>query len=132
MDEQTTTTTETSGQTGQTAETTQSQGQEAQQQEKLYTKAELDSMAASIRRKAEADAKKAAEDAAKKAAMDETERAKVEKQEALDRANQAEARMLAAERKAELAGHVSKPDQVLKLIGADTDKYFGDDGKANL
>jgi hypothetical protein len=128
-----TTTTQTTGQDGQQSTTTESQGQEAQvQQEKFYTQAEFNRATAAIRRNAEAEAKKAAEDAAKKAAMDETERARVEREEAIKRADESDARAIRAERRAELAGQVTSPEKVLKLIGSETEKYFSEDGKPNL
>lgn len=124
------TTTQSTGQDAQT--TTEGQGQETQVQGKTYTEAEFNAAAAAIRRKAEAEAKKAAEDAAAKARMDETERAKVEREEAIREANEAKSEVAQLRRTVALAGQVTSPEKVLKLIGSETEKYFGEDGKANL
>jgi hypothetical protein len=67
----------------------------------------------------------------RRAKLEEGERLKLEKAEAEKRAAEAEARVLRAERRAELAGRVSHPERVLLLMGDQADGYFPG-GKADL
>lgn len=109
----------------------EAQGQQGQQQ-RVYTEEEFNRHMAGLRKKLEAEMKKAAEEAAARARMDETERLKLEREEALKKAQEAEARALYAERKAALVGHVTNAERVLLLIGNDIEKYWHEEGKPNL
>lgn len=66
----------------------------------------------------------------KEAEMSELERAKAELERVRAEAEQARATALNAERRAALAGLVSNPERVLKLMGNDVEQYFAD-GKPN-
>lgn len=79
---------------------------------------------------------KAAEEAAEKARLeaeraklDEVERLKAEKADAEKRAAEIEARAVAAERRAALAGKVADPNAALKLL---EDKHLNDEGQVDV
>lgn len=83
--------------------------------------------AADLRKQIEAEL----EQRRKEAEMSELERAKAELERVRAEAEQARATALNAERRASLAGIVSNPERVLKLMGTDIANYFVD-GKPNI
>lgn len=103
-------------------------------QSKTYTEAEVSAMVAArlakqekaLKAQAEADAAKAAE----RAKLDEVERVKAEKADIEKRAQEAEARAVAAERRAALTGKVADPAAALKLI--DAEQHLTEDGNVNV
>jgi hypothetical protein len=76
------------------------------------------------------EAEKAALEEKRKAEMTADERAQAAERKAAEALEAAEARVRTAERKAALAGVVTKPDRVLRL-GGDTDDYWNEDGTPN-
>ena len=76
------------------------------------------------------EAEKVALDAKRQAEMTADERAIAAEKRAEEALEAAEARVLTAERKAALAGIVTKPERVLRL-GGDTDDYWNEDGSPN-
>lgn len=93
---------------------------------KTFTQEELDAIISERlerdRKAREAEAKQKAE----REKMDAEQRAQAEKKEAEERAAAAEARALAAERRAALAGHVVDPAAAIKLL--DPEKHLDRDG----
>lgn len=83
--------------------------------------------AADLRKQIEAEL----EQRRKEAEMSELERAKAELERVRAEAEQARATALNAERRASLAGIVSNPERVLRLMGGDIANYFVD-GKPNI
>lgn len=81
-----------------------------------------------LREKEEAEAK-AAEDK-RKAELTAEERAKEAERKAEEAVRAAETRALAAERRASLAGKVTNPDRVLRLMD-DPTEFFGEGGEVN-
>jgi len=129
--EQTTQVTGQAGQkTGEQTTNTQAPGEESQT--KLLTQEEVDRIVQSRLKRAEmkweADYSARLEEEKKRGQMEESERLKLEKAEAERRAADADARVLRAERKAELTGKVTNPDRVLLLMGEKAADYFGEDG----
>ncbi len=102
---------------------------------KLLTQEEVDRIVADRLKREREKARKEFEaektEAERRAKLEEGERLKLEKAEAEKRATDAEARVLRAERKAELTGKVTNPDRVLILMGEKASDYFGEDGTAN-
>lgn len=114
---------------------TQASGEAPKPQEgKTYTEAELNAMITARTSKLEKSLKKQFDEEAQKQAerakLDEAERLKAEKADIEKRATEAEARAIAAERRASLAGKVADPVAALKLV--DDEQHLDDDGNVNV
>lgn len=99
-------------------------------EEKTLTQSEVNALIAREKKKAEQAARKAIEDERKKAEMTEAEKAKAEQAETAKKLAEAEARAVAAERRATLAGKVADPVAALKLL--DEEQHLDADGNVKV
>lgn len=97
-----------------------------QPEEKTLTQSEVNALIAREKKKAEKAARESIDAERKKAEMTEAERLKADKAEADRKVAEAEARAVAAERRASLAGKVADPVAALKLL--DEEAHLDDEG----
>ena len=108
----------------------QEQPEAPKPEEKTLTQSEVNALIAREKKKAERAAREAVEAERAKADMTEIERAKATQAEMTQKLADAEARAVAAERRASLAGRVADPIAALKLL--DEDAHLTDDGSVNV
>jgi hypothetical protein len=99
-------------------------------EEKTLTQSQVNALIAKEKAKAAKAAREEVEAERKKAEMTEADKLKADQAEAAKKLAEAEARALAAERRAALAGKVADPTAALKLL--DEEKHLDGDGNVNV